>query len=105
MSSDITVYEKDSLTFTVNVKDSAGIAFPLTGATAVAIIAGSEPLRDSIQGTTNIPTPLDGKINVSFPANSLAAGSWTAQTVVTIGSVVQTVSDVSVKVNKSHPAP
>lgn len=85
-----TIHEADSFSLSVDVlQQPGGAPFNLTNA---AVEAFAEGLDGSvIEATTEINSAPDGKIRVSFPAETFSEGAYTLQVRVDLGGEVQTV--------------
>lgn len=96
------IHAGDSLAIIVHVKDDAGAAKDLTGATveaAAKLVTGN---GSAVAATTSLGVAASGEISVSFAAGALGAGTWEIQVRATLSAVVQTVAEARITVEPSN---
>lgn len=88
------ICKPDSFDATIRVT-SNGAAFPMTGATVVAV-AKSTGL--AVPGTVDMTQAAAGDVGVSFAAGSFDVGMWEVQVRATLGQRTQTIAREFIRV-------
>lgn len=95
-------HEIDTLRIRVTVRDSAGSAVDLTGASFVAVIGGTGRGADpGAAGTVTPVTLASGVVDIEFAPDSAAAPSAVVQLRVTLAGETQTVYAETFTVRRS----